>query len=258
MGRRALLGRERERSLEVQLALDGLDGVHHGRVFATDESVELAHRAHDGRVVLAAEAIAKLREAVPRRAGTGTSHTIAGTDRAVAPCDFRSPGDAVVVADGALDFLDRGGGLVLRSTPRSASLANSGRSGARPARLSPRRAVCPPARDVALDDLAERATSSASVICSCCALRFRWRSACRARRLDVCDEPHWKRLMKALFHLGDLLRVTSLVTTICRSLVERVERVEELFLRLLATREELDVVHHQDVAAVAGSRSRTR
>jgi hypothetical protein len=73
-----------------------------------------------------------------------------------------------------------------------------------------------------------------------------------ALRLDVGDEAPLEARDQALLHLGDLLRVdVARHDDLPIRVIERVERVEELFLRLLAAREELDVVHQQDVAVVA-------
>ena len=77
--------------------------------------------------------------------------------------------------------------------------------------------------------------------------------------LDVGDEAPGEARDEALLHALELLRVlVARDDDLLVGRVERVERVEELFLRLLAPGEELDVVDEQQVAAARGSARGTR
>ena len=76
------------------------------------------------------------------------------------------------------------------------------------------------------------------------------------RRLDVGDEPPREAGDEALLHPLELLRVlVARDDDLLVGLMERVERVEELFLRLRLRGEKLDVVDEEQVAplAVAGA-----
>ncbi len=68
--------------------------------------------------------------------------------------------------------------------------------------------------------------------------------------------PHGKRETSRSSIRSSCCGYLSLVTTICLlGLVQRVERVEELFLRLRLAGQELDVVDQQQVALVAVARA---
>ena len=79
------------------------------------------------------------------------------------------------------------------------------------------------------------------------------RNACvELGHLDVRNHPGLEAADQAFLHLRNLLRVDVRSNDdLLVGMVERVEGVEELFLRLLATCQELDVVHEQHVALVA-------
>src|ERR1019366_4566883 len=71
-------------------------------------------------------------------------------------------------------------------------------------------------------------------------------------RLDVRDEPPLEPRHEPLLHLVELLRV--LVAgddDLLTALVEGVERVEELFLRLRLAGEKVDVVDEEEIALLA-------
>ena len=68
--------------------------------------------------------------------------------------------------------------------------------------------------------------------------------------------PHWKRETSRSSILLELLRVlVARDDDLLVRLVERVERVEELFLRLRLAGEELDVVDEEQVALLAVARA---
>ena len=70
--------------------------------------------------------------------------------------------------------------------------------------------------------------------------------------LDVGDEAPREARDEALFHPLELLRVlVARDDDLLVGLMERVERVEELFLRLRLRGEELDVVDEEQIAALA-------
>ena len=74
--------------------------------------------------------------------------------------------------------------------------------------------------------------------------------------LDVGDETPREARDEALLHLLELLRVlVARDDDLLVGLVERVERVEELFLRLRLRGEELDVVDEEEIAALAVARA---
>ena len=76
------------------------------------------------------------------------------------------------------------------------------------------------------------------------------------RRLDVGDEAPLEARDEALLHLVELLRVlVARDDDLLVGLVERVERVEELFLRLRLAGEKLDVVDEEQVAPLAVARA---
>ena len=76
------------------------------------------------------------------------------------------------------------------------------------------------------------------------------------RRLDVGDEAPLEARDEPLLHLVELLRVlVARDDDLLARLVEGVERVEELFLRLRLAREEVDVVDEEQVALLAVARA---
>ena len=67
-------------------------------------------------------------------------------------------------------------------------------------------------------------------------------------RLDVCDEAPFKARAQTVFERLNLSRMTvARQDDVLVRIVQRVERMEEFFLRMLFLREELDVVDEQDV-----------
>src|SRR6185437_14475860 len=237
-----------------ELALERLDVRPHLRIAAA-QNLDLPHGADDRRVVAVPEGPTELREAALQ--------ALLAQVHGDVPCEGHAlvailrqevrRAELEVVADHPLDVLHAGlvragGGGRGQLGAREVHLDGAAEKG-RLGRQADQRAL--ELADVAADALRDE---EADVVSQVDVLELRLLThdgdaGLQLRGLDVGHEAPLEAADEALLHLVELLRV--LVAgddDLLAALVERVERVEELLLRLRLAGQEVDVVDEQQVA----------